>query len=132
MFFDPASKGVPWYPHGSADPDYGEGTRAHELVGSGPPQLQLGLHVANGQQHRGSGGGGLGVVYPLRDRLGTRRRRDPYRALGWLARVGMAPRRCLRQERIRAAPWKLRLIWGLHQQVLGEPAFGDMSLAGIP
>jgi hypothetical protein len=49
-----------------------------------------------------------------------------------LARLGMAPWRCLRRGRIRAAPRKLRLIWGWHQQVLGEPAVGDRSLADIP
>jgi len=131
VFFDPATKGVPGYPHGAADPDHGEGPRAHELVGPGPPQLQLRLDVANGQQHRGTGGGGLGVVYPLRERLGKRRGRDTRRALGLLTRVGVAPQRCLRRGRTRAAPRKLRLTWGWHQQVLEEPAFGDMSLAGI-
>jgi hypothetical protein len=94
--------------------------------------LQLRLHVADGQEHRDAAGGGLAAVHPLRDRLERRRRRDNDRALGWLARMAMAPSRCLRRWRIRAAPWKLRLIWGWHQQVLGEPAFGDMSLAGMP
>jgi hypothetical protein len=52
VFFDLASQGVPGFPNGSADPDHREGPRARELVGPGPPQLQLRLHVADDQQHR--------------------------------------------------------------------------------
>ena len=78
----------------------------------------------------GCGRGELAAVHPLSDRL-EKRRRDTYRALACLARTGMAPWRCLRRGRIRAARWN-RLIWGWHQQVLGEPVFGEMSLAGMP
>jgi len=132
VFFHPASQSVPGYPHGAADPDHGQGPRAQELVGPGPTQLQLRLHIAHGQQHRDAAGGGLAIVDPPRNRLGKRRGRNTHPALGSLARLGMAPWRCLGRGRIRVAPRKLRLVWGWHQQVLGEPALGKMSLAGMP